>query len=479
MRRMRSFIWIFYGCLTWRLLLAQNIAGLERTHGRILFPSGFPTPAPSITTPTSNTAAPTVEQTTTVATPSPSTIGPSPTPAPISPRDLLLKFTITNRLSSTFSEDDQNSLIQATATLAGVPIESVEISSYNDVTVSSIPAGSRRINVQVVEVSEYVTASSVAAISSATLSDMTGLDIANYTVTEVTIVDSNSSDSPAVWVIALTCAAGALIGFVCVYYLCKGRENRKKRPKLSTLPQHVSTKFKIDNVFALDSPDNTAPASNVPTNEISNANMYFSMQHLDGNGYVTKYRLLYRKKDLPVTWEAVLIMLEEDDQLADLLTNTLTKSIHKAFFFEVIPVSASLTAMTPFEFTLTHAPKLATAQPDPKQFEKYLGVSRSLDVKSFQNLGGDATLISPCCGTERRFYGHLAAFLRGAPQNQVRLMWKTVGSEMEKRLQARSGPVWLSTSGEGVPWLHYRICDSSKYYTYDPYRKFRSVAAVV
>lgn len=31
-------------------------------------------------------------------------------------------------------------------------------------------------------------------------------------------------------------------------------------------------------------------------------------------------------------------------------------------------------------------------------------------------------------------------------------------------------PLWVSTSGLGVPWLHVRLDDAPKYYTHRPFR---------
>ncbi len=43
------------------------------------------------------------------------------------------------------------------------------------------------------------------------------------------------------------------------------------------------------------------------------------------------------------------------------------------------------------------------------------------------------------------------------------------GQEMEKRVSDK--PVWLSTAGGGVPWLHVRLDNRPKYYSYRPYRE--------
>lgn len=76
-------------------------------------------------------------------------------------------------------------------------------------------------------------------------------------------------------------------------------------------------------------------------------------------------------------------------------------------------------------------------------------------------------------------YGHLAAFLRRAPIEQVQSVWKLALTAFLNRLikasssssSSSSDPLWFSTSGEGVPWLHFRIDPRPKYYQYQPFKK--------
>ena len=44
-----------------------------------------------------------------------------------------------------------------------------------------------------------------------------------------------------------------------------------------------------------------------------------------------------------------------------------------------------------------------------------------------------------------------------------------VGGAVQRRLGTK--PVWLSTAGAGVSWLHVRLDDRPKYYGYAPYRQ--------
>nr|WP_218152073.1 hypothetical protein [Nitrosomonas communis] len=77
-------------------------------------------------------------------------------------------------------------------------------------------------------------------------------------------------------------------------------------------------------------------------------------------------------------------------------------------------------------------------------------------------------MVVPCPRGPITGYGHLGAFLRQAPARQRHSLWRSVGSAMERRLGVK--PVWLSTAGAGVSWLHVRLDDRPKYYGYVPYR---------
>ncbi len=83
-------------------------------------------------------------------------------------------------------------------------------------------------------------------------------------------------------------------------------------------------------------------------------------------------------------------------------------------------------------------------------------------------LGRDAILVVPCSEAPPEAYGHLAAFSRDAPAEQQHAFWKLVGESVASRLSTK--PVWLSTAGAGVSWLHVRLDDRPKYYGHAPYR---------
>ena len=164
-------------------------------------------------------------------------------------------------------------------------------------------------------------------------------------------------------------------------------------------------------------------------------------------------------------------------------------------------MSPETVSKTRFEFVLVDNPSLGrfASTPDPSFFAEYLS-SPACNSKGqqehppagciFANLSGDATLVSPNdwspASSPSKYsscYGHLANFIRGAPQQQVLEMWKTLGNLLQEKLlqpsstattSSSSAPLWFSTAGEGVPYLHFRLCSRPKYYHYASFTKFSS-----
>ena len=97
---------------------------------------------------------------------------------------------------------------------------------------------------------------------------------------------------------------------------------------------------------------------------------------------------------------------------------------------------------------------------------------------SFQNLRGDATLVAPCPTKMRNsdhHFSHLAGFVRHGSLCHVSSFWKAVGREAMSELKRRpaGSKLWMSTAGQGVSWLHFRIEDTPKYYSFGEYKNAR------
>eukprot|EP00752_Nemacystus_decipiens_P003071 g2846.t1 len=145
----------------------------------------------------------------------------------------------------------------------------------------------------------------------------------------------------------------------------------------------------------------------------------------------------------------------------------------EAVFFESVPVTRS-TMDKPYEYVMVESPRLASVSADGHAFAEYIASGEGTnDVVWFRNLRKDARLVVPCKGEDKpgANYAHLAAFVRTAPREQVIKFFGAVGEGLEEEVASRSdeSPVWLSTSGLGVYWLHARLDSVPKYYTYAPY----------
>ena len=94
-------------------------------------------------------------------------------------------------------------------------------------------------------------------------------------------------------------------------------------------------------------------------------------------------------------------------------------------------------------------------------------------VATFANLGGDAVLVAPSPADGGDNYSHLASFVATAPASQQDALWKAVGEACNRRIGTK--PVWISTAGLGVGWLHVRLDDRPKYYRHTPYMSVPAV----
>lgn len=176
-------------------------------------------------------------------------------------------------------------------------------------------------------------------------------------------------------------------------------------------------------------------------------------------------RYLIEHSSQPVSFLQVVEAWRSDAECRVWFNTLLADAPYRAFRWETPGVTVA-TANRPLEFVLLDAPEIDRT-PDVEAFAEHFETA-SISVVDFANLSGDSLLIAPCPLTDDSAYGHLAAFVRRAPAEQVDALWRTVGEAMANRLSAK--PVWLSTAGAGVSWLHVRLDDRPKYYGHAPYR---------
>lgn len=179
------------------------------------------------------------------------------------------------------------------------------------------------------------------------------------------------------------------------------------------------------------------------------------------HGRIQQYRILDGER--PFTTAQILHKWQTDADFRRFFIGLLADAPFDAYFWETPPLTQE-TLARPFEFVLVNAPQLAHVPAERGAFARYFNETPVVD---FANLGGDAHLVVPCPQKPQDAFAHLAAFSRRAPLDQQHRFWQRVGEVVTNRVGER--PLWLSTSGLGVFWLHVRLDARPKYYTFRPY----------
>lgn len=170
----------------------------------------------------------------------------------------------------------------------------------------------------------------------------------------------------------------------------------------------------------------------------------------------------------PLSYAQALDLWEGDTAFRSFFLSILTEAPFSAYRWETPPVTTE-TLDRDFEFVILGSSWLDLT-PDPAPFASYFTDDNTEEgIVVFENLGRDAVLVVPSPRGPDSAYGHLAAFTREAPAAQNHALWRIVARTMRERISDR--PVWLSTAGGGVAWLHVRLDSRPKYYGFRPYKE--------
>lgn len=163
----------------------------------------------------------------------------------------------------------------------------------------------------------------------------------------------------------------------------------------------------------------------------------------------------------PASYQQALLWLKGDQRFRGLLIDTLRSLPFKAYKWET-PAFSNQLIERPFECVISEAPWLERPA-DASAFADHLRYAKE-EMVSFPNLGGDAHLLVPTDRSGTTNYCHLGSFTQSAPHAQQQALWHAVGRLGLTLVSDR--PIWLSTAGDGVPWLHLRFDQTPKYYVH-------------
>ena len=172
------------------------------------------------------------------------------------------------------------------------------------------------------------------------------------------------------------------------------------------------------------------------------------------------------------TWAEVLAGLQDadDPSLRGGLQDALAAAPFSAFFWETSPVVPTEMDRL-FGCVLVESQELSMMKADPEPFARHFVRPDGPAIRSFANIGRDALLVVPFPVGTPAVYAHIASFMRHGDAAQVDALWRRTGRVLAGRIKRESRPVWVSTSGLGVSWLHIRLDRKPKYFTWEPFRK--------
>jgi len=201
------------------------------------------------------------------------------------------------------------------------------------------------------------------------------------------------------------------------------------------------------------------------------------------------YQLSLYQDSVPLTFGQFFSALISRDENAGLVTtfrDTLLSLPSPAIFFEMPPLTYSNYNTLPFEAVLLESPELRSSEPDFSAFRDKFSEAASEDnesqrIVSFKSLKGDCLLISPCpvklVSTDTQTvdafvdFSHLLAFHKNADIGLIQTLWRTTAMQALSALEENPArPLWISTSGLGVSWLHVRLDTIPKYYKWEAYK---------
>lgn len=169
-----------------------------------------------------------------------------------------------------------------------------------------------------------------------------------------------------------------------------------------------------------------------------------------------------------ITWAETLQLWQDDEAFRDCFVAILADSPFAAYRWETPPVTGE-TLDRKFEFVLVDSPGLVRSA-DRRTFAEQFAEADEDGIVVFENLGKDALMIVPAPASPDSTYDQLAGFMRSAPPEQIHALWRNVGQSMQRRVG--DDPIWLSTAGGDVAWLHVRLDSRPKYYHHAPYKRY-------
>lgn len=178
----------------------------------------------------------------------------------------------------------------------------------------------------------------------------------------------------------------------------------------------------------------------------------------------------FRTETGTVSFGDFFVGLHQSSSVREALLDAWAHTPFLGFFWELPPLTLEVRSL-PFECALIEAPELHGRRASSAAFSRQLDPALAASV--FPNLGKDAILVAPSFEPAPAC-GHLGDFARHAPRAQCHAVLAILAQVVID--SCTKSPLWVNTSGSGVPWLHFRLDSYPKYYQCHRYRTYPSRA---
>ena len=193
-------------------------------------------------------------------------------------------------------------------------------------------------------------------------------------------------------------------------------------------------------------------------------------------GNLDGFRLKWQKNGLPLSRAEALMTLRDSPAAGESFGAALASLGYDGMYWECA-VFAPTTLDEDFECVALRADHFRHRPQDERAFaDKFATATQQDLVVYFRSLRGDSRLVAPLPLGDMKIYAHIASFLRLAPPRQISAFFALLSDRA--LLRAQTKPVWMSTAGDAVSWLHGRLDNRPKYYQFQPYISAISGASI-
>ena len=184
-------------------------------------------------------------------------------------------------------------------------------------------------------------------------------------------------------------------------------------------------------------------------------------------GRLDGYCLSAYANDVKLSRAEVLASLRDSPAAGQSLGAALAVLGYDGLYWECAVIGPA-TLHKDFECVALRADHFGRRTPVPDAFaDKFARARPGDEVVSFPNIEGDSLLVAPLPLGDLTAHGHIARFVKHARPSQVGAFFAQLAGHAV--LRAQTQPVWMSTAGDAVAWLHGRLDSRPKYYRFQPY----------